>query len=197
LRFASRSVWRKAKLPKAASDACWRSSRATLRSTARAVVDGSTMKASNRVGNGPDLQGCKIMGVIITLRATHITHTTTACLFGEASHGKQGKMAKVLVAEDDLMIADFLEEILIEAGHTVCGIARTVGEAAAMATALRPDLAIFDLCLAQGGRGTDIRARVTGGDRIGILFASGNIDAIRLTGADGDASIRKPYFRAR
>jgi hypothetical protein len=35
---------------------------------------------------------------------------------------------------------------------------------------------------------------VTGGGRIGILFASGNIDAIRLTGADGDASIRKPYF---
>jgi DNA-binding response OmpR family regulator len=103
-------------------------------------------------------------------------------------------MAKVLVAEDDLMIADFLEEILIEAGHTVCGIARTVGEAAAMATEYRPDLGVFDICLAQGGRGTDIRARVTGGDRIGILFASGNIDAIRLTGADGDASIRKPYF---
>ena len=80
-------------------------------------------------------------------------------------------MAMILVAEDDLMIADFLEDILIDAGHTVCGIARTVGEAAAMATAHRPDLAILDLHLAQGGRGTDIRALVTGGGRIGILFA--------------------------
>ena len=103
-------------------------------------------------------------------------------------------MAMILVAEDDLMIADFLEDILIDAGHTVCGIARTVGEAAAMATAHRPDLAILDLHLAQGGRGTDIRALVTGGGRIGILFASGNIDTANLTGADGEASIRKPYF---
>jgi two-component system, response regulator PdtaR len=37
---------------------------------------------------------------------------------------------KVLIAEDDLMIADIAEEILIEHGYEVCGIARTVTESA-------------------------------------------------------------------
>ena len=35
---------------------------------------------------------------------------------------KERFVGKVLIAEDDLMIADFLEEILLEAGYTVCGI---------------------------------------------------------------------------
>jgi len=36
---------------------------------------------------------------------------------------------KVLIAEDDLMIADLAEEILVDHGYQVCGIARTVSEA--------------------------------------------------------------------
>jgi hypothetical protein len=35
-------------------------------------------------------------------------------------------MLKVLIAEDDLMIADSAEEILVENEYQVCGIARTV-----------------------------------------------------------------------
>jgi len=35
-------------------------------------------------------------------------------------------MLKVMIVEDDLMLADFAEEILVEQGYHVCGIARTV-----------------------------------------------------------------------
>ena len=42
-------------------------------------------------------------------------------------------MPTILIVEDDLMIADMLEEILVDAGYTVCGIARTVTEAVALA----------------------------------------------------------------
>jgi hypothetical protein len=35
-------------------------------------------------------------------------------------------MLKVLIAEDDLLIAGMAEEVLVEGGFVVCGIARTV-----------------------------------------------------------------------
>ena len=102
-------------------------------------------------------------------------------------------MAKVLIAEDDLMIADFLEEILVEAGYIVCGIARTVAEAVKLGNAHQPDLAILDLRLAKGGLGTDIVPLLTKCDRVGILYATGN-DNINLTQANGHVCIRKPYM---
>jgi hypothetical protein len=40
-------------------------------------------------------------------------------------------MPKVLIVEDDLMIADAAEEALLERGHEVCGIARIATEAIA------------------------------------------------------------------
>ena len=57
-------------------------------------------------------------------------------------------MLRVLIAEDDLMIADLAEEILIDAGYEVCGIARTVAEAVALAHKHKPDLAVLDFRLA-------------------------------------------------
>jgi DNA-binding response OmpR family regulator len=99
---------------------------------------------------------------------------------------------KVLIAEDDLMIADLIEDCLIAAGYETCGIARTVTEGIALAWLHRPDLAIIDMRLADGGLGTDIVRILHEGPRIGILYASGNIDQV-IALADGDACIAKPY----
>lgn len=103
-------------------------------------------------------------------------------------------MLKVLIAEDELMIADLLEDALITSGYEVCGIARTVDEAVALAELHKPDLAILDVRLAQGNRGPDIARRLSGRATLGILYATGE-DARRstLTLADGSASIAKPY----
>jgi two-component system, response regulator PdtaR len=102
-------------------------------------------------------------------------------------------MLKVLIAEDELMIADLLEEALIMSGYEVCGIARTVDEAVALANLHKPDLAVLDVRLARGDRGPDI-ARRLGRETLGILYATGE-DARHstLTVADGNASITKPY----
>ena len=102
-------------------------------------------------------------------------------------------MLKVLIAEDDLMIADIAEEILIEHGYEVCGIARTVAEAVALAQHHKPDLAILDLRLADSGLGTDIAAELLPLGRIGVLYATGNTSQVVLTTADGDACLSKPY----
>ena len=71
-------------------------------------------------------------------------------------------MLKVLIAEDDLMIADMIEEALVSHfGYEVCGIATTVAEGMSRSggsTGL--SLAIIDIRLAGGGVGTDIAAQL-------------------------------------
>jgi DNA-binding response OmpR family regulator len=102
-------------------------------------------------------------------------------------------MSKVLIAEDDLMIADMAEEILVAEGYEVCGIGRTVAEAVALGRRHKPDLAVIDLRLADGGLGTEIPAELAALGRLGVLYASGNISNVALTAADGDACLAKPY----
>jgi len=102
-------------------------------------------------------------------------------------------MLKVLIVEDDLMIADMVEEALVGAGYEVCGIARTVAGAVALGLRHMPDLAVIDLRLADGGLGTEIVPQLGGHGKLGVLYASGNLSNIALTAADGDACLAKPY----
>lgn len=100
---------------------------------------------------------------------------------------------KVLVAEDDLLIADALEDVLARAGFEVCGIARTVSEAVELAEQYAPEFAVLDLRLAEGGVGTEIVERFPSSRRIGILYATGTTEQPSLTRTHGDALISKPY----
>ena len=102
-------------------------------------------------------------------------------------------MVKVLIAEDDLMIADAAEEVLVRSGYEVCGIARTVAKAVALGRAHKPDLAIIDLRLADGEIGTDIVAQLSDLGKFGVLYATGNVAHLLLAHAGGDACLAKPY----
>jgi DNA-binding response OmpR family regulator len=104
---------------------------------------------------------------------------------------------KVLIVEDDFMIADMIEKVVMSNGYDISGIASTVSEAVALAREHRPDLAIIDMRLADGGLGTEIVTLLHDdpGPRIGILYASGNINQV-IELADGDACIAKPYRMA-
>ena len=104
-------------------------------------------------------------------------------------------MLNVLIAEDNLMLADMLEALLVEHGYKVCGIARTVAEGVALARIHKPDLAILDVRLADGGLGTEIVSQLEP-NRLGVLYASGNVSQIVLGAANGHASITKPYTDA-
>ncbi len=102
-------------------------------------------------------------------------------------------MPAVMIAEDDLPMADMLEEVLITGGYEVCGIARTVQEGIELGDRCKPDLAVLDIRLADGGLGMDIATRLHSRDGIGILYASGNSSHMGLTKNDGEALLRKPY----
>jgi DNA-binding response OmpR family regulator len=99
---------------------------------------------------------------------------------------------KVLLAEDDLMIADLVEDALIANGYAVCGIARTVIEAIELIRLHHPDLAVIDMRLADGELGTEIIALLPDGPPMGILYASGNISQV-IELAERDACIEKPF----
>lgn len=105
-------------------------------------------------------------------------------------------MFKVLIAEDDLIIADSIEDILVGHGYEVCGIARTVADAVELARNHQPDLAVFDLRLAGEDLGTDIAAQLRPFGKLGILYATGNISQVIMTDADGAACLLKPYRAA-
>jgi DNA-binding response OmpR family regulator len=91
------------------------------------------------------------------------------------------------------MIADMVEEVLSKNGYAVCGIARTVAEGVMLGRRHRPDLAIIDMRLADGGFGTEVAAQLRPLGKLGVLFASGNIELVMRSAADGDACIAKPY----
>jgi DNA-binding response OmpR family regulator len=65
-----------------------------------------------------------------------------------------------MIAEDDLLVADMLEDTPIDRGYDVRGIARTVESAVELDERHKLDLAILDLRLADGGFGTEIAARL-------------------------------------
>ena len=102
-------------------------------------------------------------------------------------------MLKVLIAEDDLLIADGAEEVLVERGYNVCGIARTVAEAVTLGRLHKPDLALIDLRLADGGLGTEVAAQLGALGRLGVLYATGNISHVMRSATYGDACLSKPY----
>jgi DNA-binding response OmpR family regulator len=100
---------------------------------------------------------------------------------------------KVLIVEDNLMIADMAEDLLVQHGYEVCGIAPTVDKAVALGLLHKPDLALIDLRLADGGLGTEVATRLRAKGRIGVLFATGNDASEGMPDADGDACLSKPY----
>jgi len=102
-------------------------------------------------------------------------------------------MLKVMIAEDDLLMADMLEDVLVANGYEVCGVARTVEEGVSLGKRCKPDLALLDIRLADGGLGTEIAARLVPPGRPGILYATGDGTQIDLTDANGEAVIGKPY----
>jgi CheY-like chemotaxis protein len=106
---------------------------------------------------------------------------------------QEGACRKVLIAEDDLMIADMCEEVLVKNGYRVCGIARTVDQAVTLGRRHRPDLALLDMRLAEGGLGTEIAAQLCPLGKLGVLYVTGNSHEVMLTATDGDACLDKPY----
>jgi CheY-like chemotaxis protein len=89
------------------------------------------------------LLNCNALGRSSPARSGHSSGVTG----GDLGARPENCVLKVLIAEDDLMIADLVEDILVDEGYAVCGIARSVAEALALARHHKPDLAVLEVVL--------------------------------------------------
>jgi DNA-binding response OmpR family regulator len=80
---------------------------------------------------------------------------------------------RILIVEDEAIVAFSMDDALTAAGQTVVGIARDEQTAIGLAEQYRPDLALVDLSLARGCSGAAVAQSLR--ERLGIpaIFVSG------------------------
>lgn len=84
---------------------------------------------------------------------------------------------RILIVEDEYLIALEIEMILEDLGHEIVGIADNLAEARALAESLVPDLVTIDLRLRHGEGGDDLARELLQRHGLRALFISGNLDA--------------------
>jgi DNA-binding response OmpR family regulator len=106
---------------------------------------------------------------------------------------------RILVVEDDSMIAWDLSLSLQEAGLEVCGVAATGAAALDLARAKRPDLVVMDIHLRGQMDGIEVaKALRASGSRVPIIFVTGFGDsatARRIRTVDSAGYLLKPVLR--
>ncbi len=101
---------------------------------------------------------------------------------------------RVMIVEDEPLIALLLADMLTAMGHEVCGSERTEAGAVAAALRLSPELMVVDACLHEGS-GVAAVEKILRNDFIAHIFMS----ADRLLHErlhPRAVSIRKPFFEA-
>lgn len=83
---------------------------------------------------------------------------------------------RILVVEDEPLIALYLEDALDALGYVCCGIAGTAEEAVAAAEAQRPMLALVDIGLRGSRDGIALACELRERFRMGVIFLSGSTD---------------------
>jgi len=118
--------------------------------------------------------------------------TATIAMAAEMG-GHGGAPLRVLVIEDEALVALEIESFLNAAGHFVVGVAEDRVSAAALGrrTEPRPDLALLDMRLANGASGLEVAADLTALG-IAVLFVTGNCPAERGQGL-AVGCLHKPF----
>jgi AmiR/NasT family two-component response regulator len=107
--------------------------------------------------------------------------------------------ARVLIVEDEALIALHLEQLVIEAGHRVIGIAFDAQEAKAIISDDRPDFAFVDMHLRDGASGLNVARYLREECAVSAIFVSGNLDERNVEAAKRlrpVALVGKPFMPA-
>jgi CheY-like chemotaxis protein len=103
--------------------------------------------------------------------------------------------SKVLIIEDEPIIALDLENLVTELGHKVVAIAATRAEAVAKAHSERPGLVLADINLGEGGSGIDAVSDILAAFDIPVIFITAYPEKL-LTGERPEPTylIAKPFL---
>ena len=102
--------------------------------------------------------------------------------------------SNVLIIEDEQLIAMELEQMMIDMGHSVVGMATTEEQAVAAAAANPPDLVLVDIQLADGSSGIDAANRIVAVKDIPVIFITAFPERL-LTGQPPEPAflVTKPF----
>lgn len=100
----------------------------------------------------------------------------------------------VLIVEDEALLSMDLEQIVLDAGHHVVGIAATAKQAIRLAQAHEPRLALVDLQLADGPSGPVISRELSAGGKTAVVFMTANSAMLPGDMAGAVGVIAKPYL---
>ena len=115
---------------------------------------------------------------------------------GEAQHAIDEQLAsRVLIIEDEPVIALDLENLVTELGHKVVGTAATRDEAVSKALSERPGLILADINLGEGGSGIDAVSRILESFDVPVIFITAYPEKL-LTGERPEPTylIAKPFL---
>ena len=98
---------------------------------------------------------------------------------------------RVLVAEDDAVIAMLFAEVLTGMGYDVCAIESTEADLVVAAARCRPDVMIVDVRL-RNGSGVSAVEKILRSGHVPHVFVSGDISSIRTLGTCA-VVIEKPF----
>jgi CheY-like chemotaxis protein len=99
---------------------------------------------------------------------------------------------RILLVEDERLIALLLSETLKDMGHSVCAIASTEADAVAQALAHLPDFMIVDAGLSDGDGVAAVEA-ILKTRLVPYLFVTGNAQKVRALRPDA-VVLEKPFF---
>ena len=101
---------------------------------------------------------------------------------------------RVLIVEDEVLIAWMLADSLEDAGHEVVGPAATLAEALGLCEAAAPpELAVLDINLRDGSNGVDLARALSVRWGVLAIFASAQVAEARQARDIALGCIRKPY----
>ena len=110
------------------------------------------------------------------------------------NHLRAGAATDVLIIEDEPIIAMDIEELVLNCGHRVVGMATTESEAVEMAERHKPGLILADINLGIGGDGTAAVSRIMRHHYAPVIFVTAYPERL-LTGEDLEPAyvITKPF----
>lgn len=85
--------------------------------------------------------------------------------------------ARILLVEDDALVASYIQDVLQESGYAVSGFASTGPEALALAEEEAPDLALVDIRLAGPMDGIEVACLLRQRFSVPSVFLTGLQDA--------------------
>ena len=100
---------------------------------------------------------------------------------------------RILIVEDEALLALELESVLTDAGHEVVGWAASSAEALALATSRQPDLAFVDLQLSDGASGIALVTQMRETADFHAIFLTANPALLPADYGGAMGVIAKPY----